>query len=124
MGSNKLGYWFPLLGLAFAVAGADKLFAVGSYRRLPRDLGWPMAAMQTVAAGEVLGGALLTTERTRRVGGMVLAASCAAMLSGELAHRQGSLALPRLALLLASLTAFLPRARVVDTPLRALPRQG
>ena len=124
MGSNKLGYWFPALGLAFAVAGVEKLFAVGSYRRLPQDLGWPMGAMQAVAAGEVIGGALLSTGRTRRLGGAVLAISCAAMLGGELQHRQGSLALPRLGLLLAALTAFLPGTRVVRNSVASLPRHG
>ena len=124
MGSNKLGYWFPALGLAFAVAGVEKLFAVGSYRRLPQDLGWPMGAMRAVAAGEVVGGALLSTGRTRRLGGAVLAISCAAMLGGELQHRQGSLALPRLGLLLAALTALLPAARVVPNPVASLPRHG
>ena len=123
MGADKLGYWFPALGVAFAVAGVEKLFAVGSYRRLPSDLGWPMGAMQAVAAGEVIGGALLSTGRTRRLGGAVLAVSCAAMLGGELQHRRGSLALPRLALLLASLTAFLPSARVASKPVMSLPRR-
>lgn len=108
MKSPGRSYWFALLGLAFAVAGADKLFAVGSYRRLPQDLGWPKGAMQAVAAGEVAGGALLVSNRTRRWGGGLLALSSAAMLTGELTHRQGSLALPRLALLLAALTAFVP----------------
>ena len=115
MASSKLGYWFPLLGLAFAVAGADKLFAVGSYRRLPQDLGWPMGAMQAVAAGELVGGGLLLTQRTRQLGGAVLATSCVAMLAGEVRHRQGSLALPRLALLVAALTAFLPQQRAAVT---------
>ena len=123
MGSNKLLYWYPLLGLAFAVAGADKLLAVGSYRRLPRDLGWPMAAMRTVAAVEVVGGTLLASSRTRRLGGGMLALACGAMLSGELRHRQASLALPRLTLLLAALTAFLPAAQLAANPLRSLPQR-
>ncbi len=107
MASGKLGYWFPALGVAFAVAGADKLLAVGSYRRLPRDIGFSMAGMRAVAAGELAGGALLAAERTRRLGGAVLALSSAAMLAGELRHRQPALALPRLGLLAAALTAFL-----------------
>ena len=121
MDSKTRGYWFPALGIAFAVAGGEKLFAVGSYRRLPRDLGWPVSAMRAVGAGEVIGGALLSAKRTRQVGGAVLALSCAAMLGGELQHRQGSLALPRLGLLLASLTAFLPGARVAPASVISLP---
>ena len=107
MSSGKLGWWFPVLGLAFAVAGADKLFVVGSYRRLPSDIGFPESAMRAVAAGELAGGALLATKRTRRWGGALLALSSAVMLVGELRHRQVSLAFPRLGLLAAALTAFL-----------------
>ncbi len=111
MAITARGYWFGLLGLAFAVAGADKLLAVGSYQRLPHELGWPMGAMQAVAAGEVAGGALLASGRARPLGGAVLALCSAAMLAGELNRRRGSLALPRLGLLLAALTAFVPERR-------------
>jgi uncharacterized membrane protein YphA (DoxX/SURF4 family) len=101
--------WFPLLGLSFAVAGADKLFGAGGYDRLPRDLGWPEDALRWVAAGEVAGGVLVAGTSTRRLGGALLTAASAAMLVGEVRRGQPRLALPRLAMLVAGLTAVLPR---------------
>jgi hypothetical protein len=63
--------------------------------------------MQAVGAAELTGSLMLTHERTRHVGGAVLAAASAAVLSSEMRHRDDALALPRLALLAASVAAVL-----------------
>ncbi len=98
---------FSLIGLGFVVAGADKLLALRGYANLFRQWGWSKQAMQAVGAAELTGGLLLADERTRHVAGVVLAAASAAVLSAEVRHRDDALALPRLALLAASIAAVL-----------------
>lgn len=101
--------WFPVLGLAFAVAGADKLYGLRGYRMMFRQWGWTERQMRAVGMSEVIGGALLLPSCTRRAGGALLAATSATVLTAELRHGEGSLGAPRLALLAAAATAFLPR---------------
>ena len=107
--SRIAAVWFPVLGLAFAVAGADKLYGLRGYRMMFRHWGWSERQMRAVGASEVLGGALLLAPATRRAGGVLLAATSATVLTAELRHREGSLGGPRLALLAAAVTALLPR---------------
>lgn len=97
---------FRLLGLAFVVAGADKLRGDPGYKRLyERHWGWSEGAMKLTALAEVVGGTFMLLRWTRPLGGAVLTASSAAVLQAELKHKDTGLALPRLALLLASLAA-------------------
>ncbi len=96
-----------MLGLGFAVAGADKLLGLRSYQPLFQHWGWPKSIMRLVGAGEFLGGVLVASQSQRRRGGMLLAATSAAVLAQEVQHRDTDLATPRFILLLASLAALL-----------------
>lgn len=106
---NASRLWFPALGAAFAVAGADKMIGNRGYGRMFRHLGWSSAGKRAVAVAELAGGALLAARSTRRLGGAVLAATSAAVLASEVRHGDGRLALPRAALLLAALTGVARR---------------
>jgi uncharacterized membrane protein YphA (DoxX/SURF4 family) len=100
-------YFFPALGAAFAVAGADKITGDRGYASMFRHLGWSRGGMRAVALAELAGGALLTAGSTRRLGGAVLAATSATVLASEVRHGDGQLALPRAMLLVAALAAVL-----------------
>jgi hypothetical protein len=106
--------WFPLLGLAFAITGIDKLFGVRGYRRAYRRLGWTERQMRAVGAAEVAGGVLVGTEATRKLGGAVLVLTSAKVLISELDQRDDELALARIGVLAAALTAFLPSTRRIS----------
>ncbi len=112
--SERSNLWFPLLGLGFAVAGIDKLFRTRGYRRAFRRLGWSEEQMRAIGAAEIAGGVMVATPSTRLIGGAVLAITSAAVLTSELNARDEQLAMPRLALLGAALTAFAP-SRERDT---------
>jgi len=101
--------WFPALGAAFAVAGADKIIGNRGYSRMFRHLGWSGTSKRVVATAEVVGGVLLAARSTRTLGSAVLAATSATVLASEVRHGDGKLALPRAALLLAALTGFAGR---------------
>ena len=94
--------WCSVLGLGFAVAGADKLFGMRAYERMFRHLGWSEASVRLIGTAELAGGLLVACPRTRRLGGAVLTASSAAVLAAELQQGESSLALPRLALMAAA----------------------
>ncbi len=103
---RKRSFWFPLLGLGFAIAGADKILGLRGYERLFQRWGWPEPIMRLVGAGEFAGGVLVATHRLRRRGGMLLTATSTAVLTKELNQQDTNLALPRLGLLLASMAAL------------------
>ncbi|MBN8874186.1 MAG: DoxX family protein [Rhodospirillales bacterium] len=105
-------FWFPLLGLGFAVAGADKLFGQSGYRRLFRHLGLSEQAMRVVGVGEFAGGVLVASLAGRRLGGLLLTMASTAVLTSELRKGADQLALPRAGLLAAAvLAAALPTSR-------------
>ena len=106
MRRRKQTFWFPLLGLGFAVAGADKLLGLRDYQDLFKRLGWPKNVMRLVGAAEFAGGVLVSSRGQRRRGGMLLAATSGAMLTKELEHGDSDLAMPRFALLLAAVAAI------------------
>ena len=97
--------FFPALGAAAAIAGADKLTDDRGYMRMFRHLGWSRAGMRAVAVAELAGGAMLALPATRAFGGAVLAATSAAVLASEIKLGDTRLAAPRAALLLAALAA-------------------
>ena len=99
------GVWFSALGVAVAIAGADKITGDRGYMRMFRHLGWSRGAMRAVAGAEITGGALVALPATRVIGGTVLAATSAAVLFSELRHGDSKLAAPRAAVLLAALSA-------------------
>lgn len=101
--------WFPALGVAFVVAGADKIIGNRGYSRMFRHLGWSSTSKRVVAVAEMAGGALLAARSTRMLGSAMLAATSATVLASEVRHGDGKLALPRAALLLAALTGFAGR---------------
>jgi hypothetical protein len=100
-------YVYPTLGAAVAVAGADKLGGLRSYRRLFRHLGWSRGQMQSLAAAEAVGGLLMALRPTRRIGGALVAGSSAAVLASEVGHRDSGLAALRGLVLIAGLAALL-----------------
>jgi hypothetical protein len=98
-------FWFPLLGLGFAIAGADKLLGLTGYRRLFSYLGLSEQAMGLIGAGEFAGGVLVASRAGRSVGGLLLTMASTAVLTAELRKGEDQLALPRSVLLLASVIA-------------------
>jgi hypothetical protein len=105
---RKHAFWFPLVGLGFAVAGADKLLGQAGYRRLFRQWGWSDDSMRLIGAAEFAGGVLVSSTIARRLGGLLLTTASTAVLTAELERRQDDLAVPRLALLFAAAIASLP----------------
>ena len=59
-GSSSL--WCSVLGLGFAVAGADKLFGLRAYERMFRHWGWSETGMRLIGAAEL---ACLSPARAR-----------------------------------------------------------
>jgi len=102
---KQTGFWFPLLGFGFALAGADKLLGLRGYERLFARWGWRRTGLYVVGAAEFLGGVMVATPLLRRRGGQILSAASAAVLSKEMARAETGLALRRLGLLLAAVTA-------------------
>lgn len=104
---RRTPFWFPLLGLGFAVAGADKLLGLRGYERLFARWGWRETGLRVVGAAEFLGGVMVASRLFRRRGGLLLSATSAAVLGKEMQRQETGLAAPRLALLLASVAASL-----------------
>lgn len=100
--------WFSLVGLAFAVAGADKLLGIGGYERLFADMGWSESSRRLVGAAEFTGGLMVAGRQKRKLGGMVLLAASAAMLTNEIRRDRTELAIPRGLMMLAAATALCP----------------
>ena len=98
---------YPLLGAAFAVAGADKMSGDKGYEEMFRHLGWSRDGMRAVAAAEIAGGALLGLRGTRRLGAAVLAGTSLVMLASEMRRGETRLAGPRGFLLAAAPIALL-----------------
>lgn len=98
-----------LLGLAFIVAGADKLLGITGYRRLFRHWGWSRDSMRMIGAGELLGGTALLCPPGRRTGALLLTTVSTAVLTAELRRGETERALPRGALLLAAALCAMPR---------------
>ncbi len=103
---KRQSFWFPLLGLGFAIAGADKVLDARGYEQMFARWGWSPEIMRLVGWAELVGGVLVATRSQRRRGGMLLTAASAAVLTKELDREETDLAAPRLALLLASLSAL------------------
>ena len=98
---------YPMIGAAVAVAGADKLAGDRGYTEMFQILGWTPAQAQAAAIAEVGAGLMMTSRRTRRLGGAILAGTSAAILISELEHNKPELANPRALVLLAGLAALL-----------------
>lgn len=97
---------YPLLGMAVALAGGDKLFGNRAYRRMFRHLDWSESEMQAAAAAEIVGGLLMVPRFTRRLGGALVAATSATVLSSEIEQGDNRLATYRGAVMLAGLAAM------------------
>jgi hypothetical protein len=104
---KRTSFWFPLLGLSFAIAGADKLLGVRGYEQLFERWGWRRTGLRLIGAAEFLGGVMVATPPLRRRGGLLLSASSAAVLGKEMQRQETQLAMPRLGLLLAAVAASL-----------------
>lgn len=103
---RQQSFWFALLGLGFAVAGADKILGARGYEALFERWGWSREVMRVVGWTEFAGGVLVATRSQRRRGGMLLTAVSTAVLTKELNRQDLDMATPRLALLLASAAAL------------------
>lgn len=99
--------WFPLLGLGFAIAGADKLLGQRGYRRLFRRWGWRGTGRKIVGAAEFAGGVMVASRLLRHRGGLLLSATSAAVLAKEMGRQETGLAMPRLLMLLGAVSASL-----------------
>lgn len=104
---SQRSFFFPLLGLGFAIAGADKLMGQTGYRQMFRGWGWSRESRRLLGAGEFAGGVLLASETARRLGGLVLTTASTSVLTSELRRGETTRALPRGALLLGALLAAL-----------------
>ncbi len=102
-----MSYLFPALGAAVALAGGDKLSGMRAYEGMFRHLGWSHDDMQAAAVAEVAGGLMMMPRSTRRIGGMLVAATSATVLVSEIRHGDTKLALPRGLILLIALAAAL-----------------
>jgi uncharacterized membrane protein YphA (DoxX/SURF4 family) len=102
-------YFFPLLGAAFAVAGADKIIGNRGYARMFNHLGWSRGGLRTVALAEMAGGALLAAGSTRRLGGAIAAATSATVLASEMRRGDSELAAPRAMLMVLAIVAVVGR---------------
>ncbi len=100
--------FLTLLGLGFIAAGSGKLGDQRGYHRLFRRWGWSGREMRLVGAAEILGGLLVATPPTRKLGATLLALTSGTVLAAELRHGDGELGGARAMLLLAALSAFLP----------------
>lgn len=101
--------WHTLVGLGFASIGIAKLVQVEAEAKLFKSWGWSTQDMQIMGAAEVLGGALIATRSTQRLGAMLLTSSSICVLQEEIRHGDELLVTPRSALLLAALTGFVRR---------------
>ena len=102
---------YPALGAAIAVAGGDKLSGDARYRRMFRHLGLTPDQMQTAAIAEIAGGLLMAPRATRRLGGAVVTATSALMLTREIRAGDSNLAWARSLVLLAGIAALLSPGR-------------
>jgi hypothetical protein len=103
---DKMPDFYPAIGTAVALAGADKLAGDRAYAQMFRHLGWSRGDMVAAATAEVLGGLLMGPRVTRRLGGLLVGAASLAVLISELNHRDSKLAKPRSMVLMTALAAF------------------
>ena len=103
---RRQGFWFPLLGLGFAIAGADKLLGVRGYEALFARWGWSRTILRLIGGAEFAGGVMVASPLLLRRGGQLLTVASTAVLTKELRTEDSDLALPRFLLLLASLAAI------------------
>lgn len=100
-----MSYVYPVLGLAIALAGLDKIVGQRGYEQMFGHLDWTEGEMRAAAAAEVAGGLMMVPRETRVVGGVLVAAASAAVLASELRRRDAKLAVPRALVLLAGVAA-------------------
>lgn len=99
-----LNLW-TALGAAVALAGGDKLAGLRGYDGMFNHLGWSREEMRVAAIAELAGGVLMMPRFTRPLGGALVAAASAAVLTSELQHGDTKLALPRAVVLFGALCA-------------------
>lgn len=105
-----MSYIFPALGAAVALAGGDKLVGMRAYEGMFNHLGWSPDDMHAAALAEMAGGLLMIPPSTRRIGGVLVAATSATVLASEVSHGATKLALPRGMILLLALAAVVAGA--------------
>ncbi len=103
---------YPAAGAAIALAGADKLVGNRDYATLFRNLDWSEQEMQAAATAELAGGLLMVPRGTRRIGGAIVAAVSALVLSSELSKGNTKMAASRAAVLATGLLALIAPGRM------------
>jgi len=98
-------FWFPLLGLGFAIAGADKILGARGYEAMFERWAGARRSCAWWASPNSWEGSWYRRGQRRR-GGLLLTVTSTAVLTKELNQQDTDLATPRLALLLASVTAL------------------
>ena len=103
---------YPAAGAAIALAGIDKLVGNRDYATLFRHLDWSEQEMQAAATAELAGGLLMVPRGTRRIGGAIVAAISALVLSSELSKGNTKMAASRAAVLATGLLALVAPGRL------------
>ncbi len=91
------------VGVTMAAAGLAKLLRLPAYEDLVANLDWTDEERQAIGVGELVGGLLMLTGATRRLGVGVFLAASGAALAVEVRSKQTQLATPRAGIMLAAL---------------------
>lgn len=104
-GKSVTGWWQLAVSLGFAAAGISKIVAVPPQRRLFASWGWSEEDMRIMGAAELGGAVLLATPALRRLGAALLTSTSVCIALAELRHRDDKLVTPRMAMLVAAVSA-------------------
>ncbi len=102
---TRKGWWQLAVGLGFAAAGISKIVAIPPQRRLFASWGWSEEDMRIIGAAELGGALLVATPALRRAGAALLTSTSVCIALAELRHQDDKLVTPRLAMLLAAVSA-------------------
>ncbi len=105
MARTYKGWWQLAVGVGFAAAGISKIVAIPPQRRLFASWGWSEEDMRIIGAAELGGALLVATPALRRLGAALLTSTSVCIALAELRHKDDKLVTPRLAMLVAAVTA-------------------
>ena len=91
------------VGATMVAGGVAKLARAPAYEKLVEGLDWSPDERRAIAVAELVGGALMLLEPTRRIGAGVVLAGSGAALATELRSGQTQLATPRAGVMLGAL---------------------
>ncbi len=105
MARTYRGWWQLAVGLGFAASGISKIVAIPPQRRLFASWGWSEDDMRIMGAAELGGALLVATPKLRRLGAALLTSTSVCLALAELRHHDDKLVTPRVAMLLAAVSA-------------------